>query len=146
LYRGLSIVIIGSAPESALFFCTYEGLKKKISEGNPHIPSATVHMSSAMMAEVVSDLILISRPRRYITVVCSVQVACLIRVPTEVIKQRMQMGKGSISHVVGGIMVNQGWRGLFTGFGITIMREIPYAFIQFPIYEYFMVCPQFRGR
>lgn len=75
--------------------------------------------------------------------------ACSIRVPTEVVKQRMQIGNGTISRVVGGIMTTQGWKGLFTGFNITIMREIPFAFIQFPLYEYFMVRnPQslFRSR
>lgn len=28
-----------------------------------------------------------------------------------------------------------GLSGLYTGFGVTILREIPFALIQFPIYE-----------
>jgi len=74
-----------------------------------------------------------------------VQVACAVRVPTEVMKQRMQMGMGSFVYVANDIYMKHGWRGLYTGFGVTIMREIPYALIQFPMYEAMMVsnltCP-----
>lgn len=69
------------------------------------------------------------------------QVACSVRVPTEVVKQRMQAGGySSISAVLASIQSSsEGWLGLYKGFGITIMREIPYALIQFPAYEALMV-------
>lgn len=69
--------------------------------------------------------------------------ACLVRVPTEVVKGRMQTGAsvglmdtlhmvlkekhhGPLAHLTGG---------LYRGYGITLMREIPFAVIQFPLYE-----------
>lgn len=65
--------------------------------------------------------------------------ACLVRVPTEVIKQRYQANVFGASHSlvrsVSSVVQNEGIRGLYQGYGITIMREIPFAFIQFPLYE-----------
>jgi solute carrier family 25 (mitochondrial S-adenosylmethionine transporter), member 26 len=76
--------------------------------------------------------------------------ACMVRVPTEVVKAKMQTGTGA-----GGLratiqlVLNEthGSRniltpivgGLYRGYGITLMREIPFAMIQFPLYEQFKV-------
>lgn len=66
--------------------------------------------------------------------------ACLIRVPTEVIKTRTQTstygasGQSSLS-AAKLILANDGWRGFYRGFGPTIMREIPFTSLQFPFYE-----------
>ena len=62
--------------------------------------------------------------------------ACLVRVPTEIVKQRMQAGiHASIGEAVSTIMAKEGFMGFYTGYMMTVMREIPFAFIQFPIYE-----------
>lgn len=52
--------------------------------------------------------------------------ACLIRVPTEVVKSRMQAGvsRGRIGEVVGRILQREGLRGLWKGFGTTVAREV----------------------
>jgi solute carrier family 25 S-adenosylmethionine transporter 26 len=74
---------------------------------------------------------------------CGESMACLVRVPTEVVKAKMQTTSGAtltntfqlvlqethgsaLSHITGG---------LYRGYGMTLMREIPFAMIQFPIYE-----------
>jgi solute carrier family 25 S-adenosylmethionine transporter 26 len=72
---------------------------------------------------------------------CSAEIpACLVRVPTEVLKQRMQAATGTSKplarEVVRNIIAANGVFGLYKGFGVTIMREIPFSFIQFPLYEY----------
>lgn len=68
--------------------------------------------------------------------------ACLVRVPTEVVKAKMQTGGGSLVDTIkytifkeqhGPLGAITG--GLYRGFGITLMREIPFAIIQFPLYE-----------
>jgi solute carrier family 25 (mitochondrial S-adenosylmethionine transporter), member 26 len=69
--------------------------------------------------------------------------ACLVRVPTEVIKSKMQTGNSfglmetfrSVLQERHGILGNL-TGGLYRGYGITLMREIPFALIQFPLYEY----------
>ena len=73
--------------------------------------------------------------------------ACLVRVPTEVIKAKMQTGSGKLGSTVqmvlqethGGNFTSPYLGGLYRGYGITLMREIPFAIIQFPLYEQFKV-------
>ena len=119
VYKGLSAAAAGSAPGAALFFSTYEYMKKTLhrNETTKKFAEPLIHMSAASCGEVA---------------------ACLVRVPTEVVKQRMQTGMHmSATSVVSQILAKEGGiLGLYKGFGITIMREIPFAFIQFPIYEF----------
>lgn len=73
---------------------------------------------------------------------CGEIVACLIRVPVEIAKQRRQalLVKSEVSslEVLYQAYKHEGIRkGLYRGFGSTIMREVPFSFIQFPLWEYF---------
>ena len=130
IYRGVGAAAIGSAPGAALFFSVYETSKPIISnlqqrygifENHPSFS----HMISASIGEVA---------------------ACLVRVPTEVIKTKMQTNAAGSSTVYSTIQMVLSEHssqksinplgGLYRGFGITLSREIPFAFIQFPIYEY----------
>ncbi|XP_070063765.1 S-adenosylmethionine mitochondrial carrier protein homolog isoform X2 [Drosophila virilis] len=69
--------------------------------------------------------------------------ACLIRVPVEIAKQRSQTLLGHKQHQTALQILLRAYRteglrrGLYRGFGSTIMREIPFSFIQFPLWEYF---------
>ena len=66
-------------------------------------------------------------------------VACTVRVPVEVIKQRMQVEiyrDMNFLSVFCKILRTEGGFGLYRGFTATIQREIPFSAIQFPIYEY----------
>ncbi|KAL7581461.1 hypothetical protein ACA910_022037 [Epithemia clementina (nom. ined.)] len=145
IYQGLGAVALGSAPGAALFFSTYEQSKQVLAAGYyssssssssvstaeaPKLNDATIHMTAASAGELM---------------------ACLVRVPTEVIKGRMQTAsspeKLSICETIftvwheplTGKASSQskpaGLAGLYRGFGITLFREIPFAMIQFPLYE-----------
>ncbi|KIM41005.1 hypothetical protein M413DRAFT_445768, partial [Hebeloma cylindrosporum] len=117
VYKGVGSVVIGSAPGAAAFFSTYETMKKVLPM--PENLAPVKHMIAASVAEVA---------------------ACLIRVPTEVIKTRMQtstygaLGQSSFA-AARLVLVNNGLRGFYRGFGITVMREIPFTSLQFPLYE-----------
>ncbi|XP_050727528.1 S-adenosylmethionine mitochondrial carrier protein-like [Eriocheir sinensis] len=115
IYSGLGPAALASAPNAALFFCTYESMKKLLGS---HVPSSYlpgVHMAAASAGEVVS---------------------CIIRVPMEVVKQRRQ---AQLSHssiqIVRDVMRKEGPVGLFRGYASTVMREIPFSLIQFPVWE-----------
>eukprot|EP00553_Chaetoceros_curvisetus_P000889 CAMPEP_0204627704 /NCGR_PEP_ID=MMETSP0717-20131115/14215_1 /ASSEMBLY_ACC=CAM_ASM_000666 /TAXON_ID=230516 /ORGANISM="Chaetoceros curvisetus" /LENGTH=285 /DNA_ID=CAMNT_0051644047 /DNA_START=85 /DNA_END=942 /DNA_ORIENTATION=+ len=122
VYNGLGAAAIGSAPGAALFFSVYESLKVKINGLDMVGDPAIGHMTAASCGEAA---------------------ACLVRVPTEVIKQNMQIGGGTLASTVKKIMAQKESEafmastlgGLYRGYGVTLFREIPFAFIQFPIYE-----------
>ena len=67
--------------------------------------------------------------------------ACAVRVPTEVVKQRAQAGHhgGSSSAALRAILTSGSplrvWRELYRGWTITILREVPFTVIQFPLWE-----------
>merc|ERR1719277_1866838 len=69
---------------------------------------------------------------------CGEVAACLVRVPTAVVTQNMQVGRYStLTEAVTSTYRNGGLGGFYAGYGTTVAREIPFAFIQFPIYEAF---------
>ncbi|TFK82125.1 S-adenosylmethionine transporter [Polyporus arcularius HHB13444] len=117
VYKGIGSVVVGSAPGAAVFFCTYDTLKKTLPLPSEYAP--LTHMISASLGEVA---------------------ACSIRVPTEVIKTRTQTstyGSAAQSSLAAARLVlsTEGVRGFYRGFGSTIMREIPFTSLQFPLYE-----------
>lgn len=62
----------------------------------------------------------------------------VIRNPFELIKQNMQIGKySSIIYGMIDIFKNNGFSGLYRGYFITLLREVPFGLIQYPLYEYF---------
>ena len=75
--------------------------------------------------------------------------ACAVRVPTEVVKQRAQAVQAPSSlaalqsiwrlrkpsGALGGVGMIGVWRELYRGWGITVMREVPFTVIQFPLWE-----------
>ncbi|KAL1883962.1 S-adenosylmethionine transporter [Diaporthe australafricana] len=138
IYRGVGSAALGSAPGAAFFFCTYEATKSALAEARRQrlggITSssnttedggsgAVDHMLAASLGEVA---------------------ACSVRVPTEVVKQRAQAGQhggsslSSLLAILGRrreVGLPGVWRELYRGWGITIMREVPFTVIQFPLWE-----------
>jgi len=117
VYSGLYAAAGGSAPGAALFFGTYEFTKGKLYKIVPpdsHYASV-VHMAAGATGETL---------------------ACLVRVPTENVKQKMQARMfNSIKTTAQSIIKTQGLSGFYTGYSTTLLREIPFALVQFPIYE-----------
>ncbi|RYO72278.1 hypothetical protein AA0113_g1368 [Alternaria arborescens] len=140
IYRGVGSAIVGSAPGAALFFITYDTIKRSFSqnvpatikynaEGKPYKEDvrdggteALVHMLAASAGEVA---------------------ACAVRVPTEVIKQRAQASQHPSSREALAFVLRQRhtkglahvWMELYRGWSITIIREVPFTVIQFPLWE-----------
>ncbi|KAG7229587.1 hypothetical protein INR49_012602, partial [Caranx melampygus] len=111
IYAGVPSAAVGSFPNAAAFFVTYECTKSLLGAGGalaaPHAAPVT-HMLAASLGEVV---------------------ACLIRVPTEVVKQRTQASPSSTTyHMLLATLKEEGVRGLYRGFGTTVLREV--GFIQ----------------
>ena len=122
IYAGLGPAAAGSAPTAAAFFLSYEGFKMMIDSYLKRNPNARfhdyrIHMIAASIGEIN---------------------ACLIRVPVENVKQRRQAQ--SVKHnssltVIKDIFKLEGVKGFYRGYSTTVMREIPFSLIQFPIWE-----------
>ena len=122
IYAGLAPVAIGSAPNAAIFFVTYDFIKLaasnlshkgyNICENDPK-----VHVVAASAGELTS---------------------CLVQVPVEIIKQRRQANCGEYSTskaVIKQIWKHEGFKGYYRGYSTTVFREIPLSIIQLPLWE-----------
>ncbi|XP_053153789.1 S-adenosylmethionine mitochondrial carrier protein isoform X3 [Hemicordylus capensis] len=99
IYAGVPSAAVGSFPNAAAFFVTYEYMKAMLhTDASPYLAPVT-HMLAASFGEVV---------------------ACLIRVPSEVVKQRAQVSPSSSTLR---ILSN------------TVYEEIPFSLVQFPLWE-----------
>ncbi|ELU02536.1 hypothetical protein CAPTEDRAFT_109350, partial [Capitella teleta] len=117
IYRGIGSIATGSMPSAGLFFCTYETVKHLSARSLPEKLQPVGHSLAASCGEIM---------------------ACFVRVPTEVIKQRAQASHSLSSRQLLIATVRQeGFSGLYRGFGSTVMREVPFSFLQFPIWEFF---------
>lgn len=131
LYQGIGSITLGSAPSSALFFVAYEFASKKLSTGSDTLFN---HLLVTIIGEIASSL---------------------VRVPADVVKSRQQVDNAdktgtsislwsAIKQVYqegsrpGAAQTRLGAFGAFyTGWLSTIVREVPFGCIQFPLFSYF---------
>jgi len=63
-----------------------------------------------------------------------------VRVPTEVVKQRMQTKQYATTlSALKTIFSQEGLNGFYRGYFSTVLREIPFTCFQFPLYEYLKI-------
>ncbi|CAJ1367255.1 unnamed protein product [Effrenium voratum] len=123
VWSGLSAVLVVSVPGSALFFVVYESARHFLERRMPAAQQdKTLAIARDAVAASVADVS-----------------ACIVRVPCEVLKQRMQALQPcgvslSFSQTVSSVKA-EGVKGFFAGFAATAMREVPFALIQMPLFE-----------
>lgn len=125
LYRGIAPALLGSIPSAALFFSSYETVKRmsRYFNAEKEFAPGTLFMASAF-GEIM---------------------ACTIRAPVEVLKQRMQINRySSTFEAFRGIYLQDGLLGFQRGYWALLRREIPFSCIQFPLYEFFKI--KFTGQ
>lgn len=151
IYRGVGSAVVGSAPGAAFFFCTYESVKSSLSSRRLRREAASggvkpdpIHGDGNVggIGGLVRNW---EEPAEHMLAASLGEVAaCAVRVPTEVVKQRAQAGLhgGSSAAALTAILtqfpkIGLGgvWRELYRGWGITVMREVPFTVIQFPLWE-----------
>ncbi|XP_038596100.1 S-adenosylmethionine mitochondrial carrier protein [Tachyglossus aculeatus] len=115
IYSGVPSTAIGSFPNAAAFFITYEYVKYFLHPYSPSYLTPVTHMMASSAGEVV---------------------ACLIRVPSEVVKQRAQVAPSVRTfQIFSSILCEEGIQGLYRGYKSTVLREIPFSLVQFPVWE-----------
>ncbi|XP_023288913.1 S-adenosylmethionine mitochondrial carrier protein [Orussus abietinus] len=100
-------IVITLNVSAALFFVTYDWMKDCLRPRIHERYHSMIYMGAASVGELV---------------------ACLVRVPVEVIKQRKQVFIVDTNGL--------GVRLLYRGYWSTALRDMPFSLLQFPIWEY----------
>ena len=128
LYGGYSAAMLGSLPSSAVFFLSYEAIKRyEINELG--IPETPAFLAAGFLGDLFSSV---------------------FYVPSEVLKTRLQLqGRHNNSHFKSGynykgfidaaatIIRTEGPGTLFYGYKATLTRDLPFSAFQFTFYENF---------
>lgn len=106
---------------AALFFITYETTKDKLHKYDSLGPKGSIHVVSHMIAASLGEV-----------------VSCAVRVPYEVIKMRSQTSDTRLISniaILRQILAKEGLIGLYRGFSSTVIRDLPFSALQYPIWE-----------
>ncbi|XP_021019993.1 S-adenosylmethionine mitochondrial carrier protein isoform X3 [Mus caroli] len=127
IYAGVPSAAVGSFPNAAAFFLTYEYVKSLLHTDSTSHFKPVKHMLAASTGEVV---------------------ACLIRVPSEVVKQRAQVSASSKTlQIFLTILSEEGIQGLYRGYKSTVLREALWAWRRGHVVDSWQsaVCGAFAG-
>lgn len=112
LFRGVMAAALGAFPGGAAFFGAYECSR------------VSMHGHAEAHSPWVLDA----------TAACiGATASCVLRNPALVVQQRMQVGQHASLRDALSSVAREG--AFYNGLAVSIFREIPFAFIQFPIYE-----------
>lgn len=117
LYAGIWGNLAGVAPASAIFMAVYEPVKQAV--------TAMVSPDRSFLGPLTAG-------------VAAGLASSVVRVPTEVVKTRMQTGE--FKHALTAlqsILRREGARGIFAGYGSFLLRDLPFDAIEFVAYEQF---------
>lgn len=115
-YRGVGAVVVGAGPAHALYFSSYEYLKEKL-YSKTSLPVYVVAGMSGAVATLLHDGIM---------------------VPSEVVKQRLQMYNSpykSILDCIRRIYRQEGTRAFYRSYTTQLAMNIPFQSIHFMTYE-----------
>ncbi|KAG1664255.1 hypothetical protein FOA52_003509 [Chlamydomonas sp. UWO 241] len=116
LYAGVAGNLAGVAPATALFIGVYESVKVRVASTSSEQHSFLPTLAAAASAAAASSL---------------------IRVPTEVVKSRLQTGEfRGVGDAVRSIVAREGLvRGMYAGYSAFLLRDLPFDAIEFVSYE-----------
>ncbi|KAL2044353.1 hypothetical protein N7G274_003058 [Stereocaulon virgatum] len=138
IYAGVGSALIGSAPGAALFFVSYEGVKSVLQKARAEDGYSSGGQAGKWIRGEWTE------PLEHMIAASVGEIAaCAVRVPTEVVKQRAQAVQQPSSLAALRFILAQRsrigisgiWRELYRGWSITILREVPFTVIQFPLWE-----------
>lgn len=137
LYRGMVPGVTGIVPAAAVYMLTFQTVRAQLAARFPR----RARDVCVAMAAAVGDV-----------------AASVVRVPCEVLKQRLQVGvyadmRAAIA-AVGGVSVGasatapallRGVRSLYAGLGAQLVRDVPYVMAEFVVYEQLKLAAGGRG-
>ena len=129
LYAGVWGNLAGVAPASAMFMGVYEPTKRLVSARAREAAARRNDGKDIDRFDFLGPLV---------AGAAAGLASSIVRVPTEVVKQRLQAGQfGGRSAIaaVKGILAKEGLRGMFAGYGSFLLRDLPFDAIEFVAYE-----------
>lgn len=115
LFRGVQTILIGCVPAHALYFSSYEIVKKSFLD--PHTNEVSTLGSSLAGAAAVTA-------------------HDLIMTPLDTLKQRLQLGHyAGVGHAVREVTRHEGFIALYRSFPITLASNIPYGMVMVSTHE-----------
>lgn len=126
IYNGLLPALAGSVPIAATFFIVYAIFNKIL----------FALIAPGMDPETIDFLTLFIVN----SVAASAGEMCagLIRTPIEIVKQRRQVSEvqfRAVDILMHAYKTDGLFNGIYRGYGVTIMRDIPFSMIQYPLWE-----------
>ncbi|CAL1146080.1 unnamed protein product [Cladocopium goreaui] len=118
LYRGCGIALAGAATASAVFFVTYEFMKKRllVEAASSHSQLSRIQFTCSVIgASVVGEV-----------------AASVVRVPIDLMKQRLQTGCHCLALPMSSSIV-------LASFQATALRDMCQSSLQYPLYECFKI-------
>jgi len=117
LWAGAGVTVFGSMPSVAVYFSTFNSCKGRLAA---ILPAHYRPFAIALAAMIANSL------------------ACVLRVPYEVLKHRMQMERhANLGAAIAFSLREEGMFGMFNGgkLAIQVLRDVPYAMITAVCYE-----------
>lgn len=138
LYGGLLPGAVGAIPSSALYFGTYESVKRRLKRGANRLEERLVERRGDTHRGWATRV----RPAIHMLAAASGNAASsLVFVPKEVVKQKLQAARAAgdasatVTRVVASLLRQEGAGGLYKGYCATLLRNIPSAVIRFVAFE-----------
>lgn len=129
IYSGIIPSALGSIPSSALYFGAYETSKRLISTNFKNcLPRQSIHMLSAALGNILSSIVFV--PKEVIK-----QQLQVLRTKTLTLPVSHQILNPTIANVLGYVYKTKGIAGFYSGYLVTLARNIPSAMIRFTLYE-----------
>lgn len=151
IYNGILPVIAASIPIAAIFFFIYSTVKNLIPICvNAMFPDSFTFTDDGPkpITDSIQLVFFINFLINLLAASLGEMCAGLIRTPIEIVKQKRQVSK--IQYRAVDILMHayksEGLiNGIYRGYGITIMRDIPFSMIQYPVYEFLSsITPQMK--
>jgi len=117
-FRGIQAMVIGSGPAHAMYFASYEKLKRYFSGTHTGNSSPVAQAAAGACATLFHDVTMN---------------------PAEVIKQRMQVYRSPYASCLDcakSIFVNEGFKAFYRSFPTQIFMNVPFGICHFTCYEF----------
>ena len=128
-YRGAAAVALSAGPAHAVYFATYERVKTfVVFRARSHSNSSSGTMDSVKEVAAYS-----------FAGATATMASDAIATPLDVVKQRMQLAHTnyrSVLECASHILKKEGFDAFFRSYRTTVLMNVPYTVIHFPVYEF----------